>query len=172
MSGDAQRFLGYHGTLRKSAINIKKNGFNDSKKGWLGEGVYFFQEDYDLALKWAQKSLKSLDVQFIKKYIVIEKEKLFDIVWPLSEDCKYYFKEREKFLEMMESRGYEVHIDNGRRYENELMNLICKRKEYDAVRACTYTYQKYDYKGGEQIDSIFANGVEICVRNHECILEG
>lgn len=162
--------VGYHGTLKTNVPLIKKNGFNRSYNGWLGTGVYFFEKDYELAVKWAKKKHKTNEVQFIKKTICVQKQKLFDITWPLSEQSRYYFKEREQFINEMVKRGYEVNIENKKRYENQLINMICEKKGYDVVRACTYTYQKYDYIGGKEIDSIFGNGVELSVRGHNCII--
>lgn len=163
-------FTGYHGTLSSNVCLIKNNGFNKSDTGWLGTGVYFFEDNFDLAINWAKKKYRTDRVQFIKKKIHVEEKKLFDISWPCSPHSKYYFKEREKYINEMVKRGYEVNIENNRRYENALINLICTRKEYDVVRACTYTYQKYDYMGGKVVDSIFANGIELSVRNINCII--
>lgn len=55
MNEDVKEFMGYHGTSRKNVRLIKKTGFNESNTGWLGTGVYFFEEDFELALKWAKK---------------------------------------------------------------------------------------------------------------------
>lgn len=162
-------FIGYHGTLKSIEKSINLGGFAKSNNGWLGEGVYFFQEDYELAKMWAIKKYRNQKVVFIKKAIRIEKEKLFDITYPLSEQSRYYFKERHRYIDEMKRRGYDIDVANGRRYENGLMNLICNTRKYDAVRACTYTYQEYDYINGEEISSVFANGIEICVRNLQCI---
>lgn len=170
MNEDVKEFMGYHGTSRKNVRLIKKTGFNESNTGWLGTGVYFFEEDFELALKWAKKKHNTHEVEFIKKKICVDEKKLFDISWPLAKQTQYYFKERERYMQEMIKRGYEVSVENRKRYENELINLICKTKKYDVVRACTYTYQKYDYIGGKEIDSVFANGIEISVREPNCII--
>lgn len=162
-------FTGYHGTTLEKFHSISKNGFKKSNNGWLGEGIYFFEEDYEMAKRWAEKKYNTINVRLLKKTINVDSDKLFDITYPLSEQSKYYFSERERFIKEMKERGYEVNVENRKRYENELINLICRIKDYNVVRACTYTYQKYDYIGGKEIDSLFSNGVEICVRDIMCI---
>lgn len=44
----------YHGTVKKRAMKILKNGFYKSTKNteWLGHGIYFF-EDFAYARDWA-----------------------------------------------------------------------------------------------------------------------
>ena len=39
-----REFIGYHGTTKKRAVGIIKNGFLPSRKSteWLGHGIYFF----------------------------------------------------------------------------------------------------------------------------------
>lgn len=164
-----KEFLGYHGTLKKHDKSIRKSGFRKSNSGWLGEGVYFFQEDFELALLWAKKKYNTQHVVAIKNNIKATEKNLLDISYPLSNQSKYYHSEREKFILMMKNRGYEVCLESRKRYENQLINLICEKKGYEVVRACTYTYQKYDYINGNEIDSKFANGIELSVRNLDCI---
>lgn len=163
-------YIGYHGTLKNIEKCIKSGGFTKSNTGWLGEGVYFFQDDFELAKRWAIKKYNAENVVFIKRTIRVEREKLFDITYPLSEQSKYYFRERERCIQEMKKRGYKVDVESRKRYENGLINLICVTKKYHVVRACTYTYQKCDYIDGNEVGSLFANGVEICVRNIECVV--
>ncbi len=52
--------LGYHGCNRTTAQDIlsgaKKHLIpSDSNREWLGKGVYFWENSYDLALKWAER---------------------------------------------------------------------------------------------------------------------
>lgn len=165
-----KELLGYHGTRRYFRSAIEANGFKESSKGWLGKGVYFFQEDYNMALEWAKKRHNTVMTCFIKRDIKVREDKFFDITWPLDERTKYFFQERERYVKEMESRGYRVEVDNKKRFEGAVVDLICYNKRYHVVRACTYTYKLYDevYK----LNSIFANGVEICVKDQQCLNRG
>ena len=46
--------VGYHGTTATRARNILANGFKPSREAWdwLGEGIYFFEENRDRARMW------------------------------------------------------------------------------------------------------------------------
>lgn len=167
MSNGIVNFVGYHGTKSYVRKQIERDGFIQSNSGWLGKGVYFFQEDCDMALNWAKKKHKTVMVCFIKRIIELNEEKFFDITWPLDPRTKYFFDEREKFVKEMEKRGYVVEVDNKKRFEGAIVDQICERKKYDVARACTYTYQQYDEI--YSLNSIFANGVEICVKNEDCM---
>lgn len=167
MEVETREIIGYHGTKSSVRKNIENDGFIESKSGWLGRGVYFFEKDYEMAKKWAIKKYKTIMVCYIKRVININEEKFFDITWPLDPRTKYFFQEREIYAKEMEKRGYHVEVDDKIRFEGAVIDKICKEKKYDVVRACTYTYQSFDEKYG--INSIFANGVEICVKNNECM---
>ena len=60
MSGNVV-YIGYHGTSDSVATKIDKGNFSiDYKKiGWLGHGVYFFQEDIEIAKYWANRKFKN-----------------------------------------------------------------------------------------------------------------
>lgn len=167
MENKKVELLGYHGTKKDIAKQIEKSDFTESEGGWLGKGIYFFQEDYEMARNWASKKYNTVMTAYIKRKIEVSEEKFFDITWPLDERTKYYFKEREKYVEEMERRGYSVEVETKKRFEGKLIDLICKKKKFEVARSCTFTYQKFDeiYK----LNSIFANGVEICVKNPSCI---
>lgn len=162
-----QQLCGYHGTKSYFRKKIENNGFIESKGGWLGKGIYFFQEDYEMALNWAKKKHHTIMVCYIKRIINVEEDKFFDITWPLDKRTKYFFDERKKYVEEMEKRGYIVEVDNKKRFEGAVVDKICEEKGYDVARACTYTYQEHDEI--YSLNSIFANGVEICVKNSECM---
>lgn len=164
---DKMVFTGYHGTSKFNKSSIEKNGLRESKDGWLGKGVYFFEDDCQMAIKWAQKRCNSQMVYFIKRYIKVDETMLFDITWPLSKQTKYFFEEKERYIKEMTARGYRVNIDRNERFEGKLIEDICKKKNYSVVRACTYTYSADDDR--YRIDCKFANGVELCVKDSKCI---
>ena len=52
------RVIGYHGTSGVKADEILRVGFQTSENAydWLGTGVYFFEEDFGRAQRWARDS--------------------------------------------------------------------------------------------------------------------
>lgn len=170
MSKEIISLTGYHGTKKYLKSSIEVEGFRKSLSGWLGEGVYFFQDDYQMAVNWAKKKYNTMMTCFIKRRIVVENDLFFDITWPLAESTKYFFEEKEKYIKYMEKKGYKIEVTDKKRFEGEVIDLICREKKYAVVRACTYTYQKHDeiYK----LNSIFANGVEVCVKDSIYLKKG
>ena len=49
------RAIGYHGTSRRAARVVLRDGFRTSRNeyDWLGDGVYFFQDAPNRAREWA-----------------------------------------------------------------------------------------------------------------------
>lgn len=168
MSNEKCEICCYHGTKSYIRKYIERDGFTESLNGWLGKGVYFFQEDFEMAKEWAKRKHRTLMVCFIKRIIKVDNERFFDITWPLDKRTKYFFEEREKYVKEIERRGYKVEVDSKKRFEGALIDQICEKKGCDVVRACTYTYQSYD--DIYSLNSIFANGIEVCVKN-ECCME-
>jgi len=64
--------IGYHGTTRESALKIlasKKFLISKGKNQWLGEGVYFFENDLKQAYNWCTKARKYSNWVIIKSRI-------------------------------------------------------------------------------------------------------
>jgi hypothetical protein len=162
-------FIGYHGTKFKNIDNIVNTGFNPSLKGWLGKGVYFFQEDKELANNWGKRRYLNQKVGVIKREIHVDKDIIFDITNPLSIQNKDFQKNRESFIAVMERKGYIINENTKESFEGKVIDAICIKKKYSVVRAFTYTYQDYDKR--YKLQSKFANGIELCVKNTCCIIE-
>jgi hypothetical protein len=70
--------IGYHGTSRECAQKIIRDNFIDSGSiGWLGTGVYFFEESYltkgpEEALSWATNVRKKDDPVVLMAEIEME----------------------------------------------------------------------------------------------------
>ena len=163
MSEKILEFTGYHGTS-----HIQKTNFKISKSGWLGEGVYFFEDNEILARNWARKKFGNCRIDVIKKTIMVNQDNLFDLSNPNSDDSKYYHEQRCKFIHNHTKHQLKAKYDTKKRYENIILNEICKNMDIHCVRACTYTYQIYDDE--YETDSIFPNGIELCVKNLEYIV--
>ena len=55
-------FIGYHGCSKETAEEILTKGVHlnpsDEEHDWLGTGIYFWENDYNRALQWAQDKAK------------------------------------------------------------------------------------------------------------------
>lgn len=94
---EIQYFIGYHGTDDASARKIIRTNFivNRMSVGWLGTGIYFFDEDDDMAIYWASRQNKGKIPKVIRGEIEIPKEKVLDMT---DGESKVYFHEFRKKL--------------------------------------------------------------------------
>lgn len=93
--GDVKNYFAHHGTSEKRAteIQISKN-FEISRNDdhyfkcldnkrkhyhWLGEGVYFWDDDFEMAKLWAEKRYRDEAVAVIEVQIECEREKILDL---------------------------------------------------------------------------------------------
>lgn len=94
------RVYGYHGTSKRSAIEINERGFDLSTNDydWLGTGVYFFQDAPMRAASWARERYPDSPA-VIKSELVLENcVDLLDIAWNpiIRETYGMFVKEYEK----------------------------------------------------------------------------
>lgn len=94
------RVYGYHGTSKRSAIEINKRGFDLSTNDydWLGTGVYFFQDAPMRAASWARERYPDSPA-VIKSELVLENcIDMLDIAWNpiIRETYGMFVKEYEK----------------------------------------------------------------------------
>lgn len=96
-------FTGYHATSRDRAEAIMRRNFKKSKSGWLGEGVYFFEDNPKLAVEWARYKYRNDEnalsaVTVIQSEIRCHKEKILDLTNPQSEDVSDFHRVRQNII--------------------------------------------------------------------------
>ncbi|HDR7855461.1 hypothetical protein [Bacillus paranthracis] len=163
-------FIGYHGTDSVSANKIMKTKFrNDSTKvGWLGQGVYFFEENYALAKYWAGRyGEKSVNV--IRSEICIPEKLVFDVTDTKGKNNKFFHEMKRQLIEKkIKEENIDVFTKSERDFDGKTYNLICEMKNYELVVAPTYTFTEQDRKYGTF--SRLSNGTELCLRNIKYIV--
>jgi hypothetical protein len=119
---------GYHGTSRKNAESILRNGFRSSNSGgdWLGPGAYFWQDAPQRAFKWARKHHPENPV-VIRSSIIFEEGKdmdLLDTFWfPIL--VKQHKAFLIKFLESdIPTQDKDITKSNLHKLDHEFLNYI------------------------------------------------
>ena len=176
--------VGYHGTKIENVEQILKNGFKMSKSKdnnleWLGDGVYFWEDDY-YAVQWniidikghnKEKNINSLKKYAIMKSIIkANKTKIFDISSP--EGSIIYQKLKEKLINRLIKEGYENYVDIlSKRSCKYWIDLLQKNNFFNEFDIVTAVYK--DEKSVENFkDDIILNvQKQICVKNINCIKE-
>lgn len=170
---EIKSFIGYHGTCSKNVTQIKSDNFKPSKWGWTGSGVYFFESNCEMATLWAQYKYPDKEVCIFEASILVEIEKILDISNPNNEHSKKFHEVRKAFLSKLKLEGRKL-TEREESIDCKIINMIAKKDGFYVVRNFTYTYVEEDRKLGSfscrsPIRSNIANGIELCVKNLNCI---
>lgn len=161
-------FIGYHGTNSKIAQNIMRSNFtyNATKPGWLGSGIYFFEEDEGLASYWGNFRNPG-NTSVIRTEIEVPDEKIFDVSNPSSDHSKFFHAFREELLPILHAKQINIKATNKTDLDGKIINMICIKEKYQLVRSFTYTFIDYDRNNGTF--SRLPNGIELCLRDNRYI---
>lgn len=174
--------IGYHATDFSNAEPILQNGFHESisennQLEWLGNGVYFWEDDY-YAVQWnvinIEKMLKigtkkiPSDYVILKATIKADKLKVFDISSP---EGSIVYNEMKKQL-------IDKYMEKGRQdIANRLINRSSKFwtnilenngffREFDIITAI---YKNEKNEENYKDDIVLNTQKQICVKNKKCI---
>ncbi|KRG16282.1 hypothetical protein ACA30_00745 [Virgibacillus soli] len=160
-----RNFIGYHGTSKQNASNILRTNFTiDYKRiGWLGTGIYFFEENPGMAEDWALYKCRSIPKDVIRSEIKVPAEEVFDVSIPGNKHNQFFHEVRKQLVEFeLAKNKLDVTAKNKRDFDGKTYNFICKTKGYKLVRTYTYTFTNQDRRTG--LDSRVPNGIELCLK--------
>lgn len=162
------KFIGHHGTSSINSKKIRENTFEESNSGWLGKGVYFFEDDKEIAREWAKfKTKNSCRVEVIECSIIVPVKNLLDIVDPKSVQSKKVNEFAEAFLIKASKQDILVNMDD-RFLDGRILDLICNNSKYTVVRNATHTLTNADRKCGRSFSNL-CNAIELCVKDIKLI---
>ncbi len=170
---------GYHATYLKKAESILQGGFEDSisdekKLEWLGDGVYFWEEDY-YAVQWniismekEKKETQISDYAILKAVIKVNASRMIDISSP--EGGVVFNRLKEELITKYEKDGREEIVKRLKNRSSKFWINVLEDggffKDFDVITAI--------YKNEKNIekykDDIVLNVQrQICVKNKDCI---
>ncbi|MDO8182068.1 hypothetical protein [Lactiplantibacillus plantarum] len=164
----------YHGTTNVSASSIlkdKKFKFTHRDDHWLGNGVYFFINDYSTAQWWANNAVKkasrnsssiqqSISPTVLKGMIAVETEQLLDL------DS---LDDMEKFIDFVKliSEKYQMtNVSNKHEAMCKLMDTYVEMYNLDAV---VYTFDRNNTADMLYSLGLRQHGRQLCVFNQRVI---
>lgn len=177
--------IGYHGTLKEKAKDILKNGFKlSTSKGnkleWLGDGVYFWEDDY-YAIQWniiniekehlaktIEENFKNYDI--IRSKLVVNKSKLFELSSPEGSIIYNEFKKKlvNKFLEAgLKDETEELKLKSDKFW----INLLEDNGFFDEFDIMTAIYKNKKSTEEFKDDIVLNTQKQICVKNKKCIIK-
>lgn len=148
---------GYHGTDEKNLESIRQQGINNSDKGWFGTGSYFYKDSFDMALKWAKKNHANAIV--IVADIHVDEDKILDLTDPSGDHARSFHDIREEMFSKFKGK-YKDQLDN------IVINTMHEIWKFNVVKGISHSFESFDKR---KLGSNIPNGVEIVVRNKECI---
>lgn len=165
MSNDIKIFIGHHGTTAEACKKIRKDNFNKTHLGWIGSGVYFFEDDKQMALEWATMHCGKGKKEVLE--CTIKSSEVLDVSDPKSEQNKNFNKIKAMFYQKGYIGNYLINPKD-KNFEAKVFDWLCKEDCYELVRNFTHTFTDSDRKN-KQYRSKVSNAVELCVKNIDCI---
>ena len=167
---------GYHGTSKEAYYEIKKHGFKNTHRNdhWLGQGIYFFQDDLDKA-EWFSTQCKSVKygkgVPCVIKAVIKVEEKRF-----LNMCSSNGFQKFEKAYEEFKKNIYEFRIniefENNDAIKNEIVCVIYDNIENIDVISNVFPNDSYISHLNKEICTkglIVSRHTQLCVKKLSCI---
>lgn len=171
--------IAYHGTFDAAADNIIEtktfqSNFRDDH--WLGQGIYFFREDFEQAKQWGKSAVeKQLRKGHIKKGKIAVIRAILNVerknFWNLDtrEDLIRFNKHVLKELAELEKQKIELEISLGE--SEKLRCYFC-----DLIDDDIYLIQR-TFSGNSYLDQykmlmdmgLRQHGTQLCVRNQHII---
>lgn len=163
-------FIGFHGTSKHRARKIVRSGMfkfsmdSDSHAHWLGDGIYFFQEQLKWAVKYAIEVKKfTTDPAVVK--CIINCADLLDMEDP--DDRDFFEYVAQNIINRCQSNGEEVRLINGKIF-NFIYNNI---RKFDVARSA-FSFDSDITKpntNNERWVTVPVYHIQLCVRNPRCI---
>lgn len=154
-------YVGFHGTTREYAdIILRTNNFiaSTDEEEWLGNGVYFFEDDVFQAYDYCVKAKKYAEYAILKSHI--EAEIVLDLI------NKKTFKEFNDFAKRLQNRYLKRKDGKPRRLINAVvLNFLYELKPYDMVRAAFPVPPGYTAPR----TNVTQMQIQLCVNNKSCI---
>ena len=162
--------IGHHGTTFDACQRIMKSNFTltSIEKGWFGRGVYFFEDDADLAYEWVLKDKSGNIPKVIEAIIRVPSENFLNLTDVKSIDYKIYEKIRdEKIKNILEENN--IKIKDKKNFDALVMEILKKDADIFVVKVPSLTKTR-DMVETDAIMRI-PNGNEIIVSDTRYIKE-
>lgn len=160
--------IGFHGTLLEKAKKIiadKKFEFSEYRKDhWLGQGIYFFREDYHQAKAWALTKVKRQEENgaILKTIIKVDKSSVLNL--DARDDLIFFTEFKKEFVKYCTENKIKLSAD-----PNVFRCTICDELPQE-IKVIQRTFPGEGYFNGDlkEIDLVL-HGVQVCVRDKSLI---
>lgn len=153
---------GYHGTsLQCANVIVAEKRFHPSTKSseWMGDGIYFFENDKQEALNWGKYKIRSCNPVAIE--CTIRSHKLLDM----------FVKENQLNIAKLIEAIANKYKDENREPEildALVINMVCAETGYDVVRG-PFKLKSQIFERLKDFTRFTRQHVQLCVRTNNCI---
>jgi hypothetical protein len=163
------QFYVFHGTDHQSTASIYCHGFrfpgNPREDHYLGQGIYFFREDWQQARVWAEIKIMRVDELegsspcIIKAYIRVPERKFLNL------DTRWGMRELAQHLQTIqgELRKKEKTIRGSPQVLRCFIMDLLPRERFYVIQRTFSVPSKYDNINAFQQMGLSLHGVQICV---------
>ncbi|WP_119027027.1 hypothetical protein [Bacillus velezensis] len=159
---------GFHGTSLRVANKIIKD--KEFKLGdlredhWLGQGSYFFRDDFDQAKTWSVFKLKGTeDGAVLEATIEIDNENFLNL------DSRGGYNFFRGFFKEFKKHCHEQRINLTNKTATELRCLVCNQLP-EEVKVIQRTFKTTSATDRELVEvELGLNGVQLCIRDKDIL---
>lgn len=172
-------FTAFHGTaleVAKKIVSEKKITPKFRRDHWLGQGVYFFKDDYSQALFWADYKIKNTIAckgeTSAVVYTLIETENNSMLNLDSREDWIYFSQFIRKLRDFMIKEKIKLTIKDSSKKELYFQCYYCDKlpKKFKLIQRTFKVNSKiYDNDDNLKQINMYLNGTQICVRDDDII---
>ncbi|MGO1134204.1 hypothetical protein ACTOS9_03530 [Bacillus subtilis] len=156
---------GFHGTSLKAAKKIieeKEFKLGDFREDhWLGQGAYFFRDDYEQANTWAYFKIKENENGAVIEANVEVDNKNF-----LNLDSRKGYLFFNSFYNQFKQHCLEQEIELGEKTKTELRCFVCDQLP-DDIKIIQRTFSNREKELAEV--EVGLNGVQLCIRDSDIL---
>lgn len=165
-----KKYTGYHGTSKDVADKIIRTAFviNHGHQGFLGTGIYFFEENKDLAIEYATHRHGNKIIKALECILEVPEEEVFDTT--LKEGAKKFNVYKEIVKETILKEKINLKVGNRNHFDGRVYDFVAKREKYTLIRAETFTPLLSDRKLDLRHSNV-PNGVELCLKNPRMVID-
>lgn len=161
--------IGYHGTadvnIDEVIKDILNNGFvyKHRENHWLGQGIYFFEDDF-WAYQWCNQDI-SKEKCVLKSQIICTEDKFWDL--SLEKFKRKFTDEVKEILRLLEEKGQTLDSTDSDVQRCYYLDIIKKKKKLEVIK-CIFELRNNPNPVMRAL-RVINTQVQICVTKNENI---
>lgn len=158
-------YVGYHGCDKESGKEVLRSKFlpSEGDRQWLGDGVYFFENDPVPAEWWAEQRKKFKEWMVLRSIIEVDVTAILDL---LRQD---HYKQYQEVLGEITKNARMYGVDPSEAKDGAALNFLCRKvsPHLRVIRAAFFWESDFTVNGHSRIRK---SHIQLAVRDTGCIV--